>query len=68
MTHAAADGQHRTFTVRMWSENVGEGVEHRGRVHDVSTGAFRRFRGWSELNEFLAERLGEGGRREERSR
>jgi hypothetical protein len=30
----------RTFTVRVWSETTGAGVEHRGRVQELATGAY----------------------------
>ncbi len=66
MMNEAGGPQPRTFTVRMWAEHVGDGVEHRGRVQDVTTGAFRSFRRWSELNQFLAERLAKPGRNQER--
>ncbi len=55
MTSEATEGQPRTFTLQVWSENVGEGVEHRGRAQDVRTGAFRTFRRGTERNAFLAE-------------
>ena len=51
----------RLFTVRIWSERVGGGVEHRGSVRAVKTGAFRNFREWSDLTSFLAQNLGEDG-------
>ena len=57
MTDERAECRHRTFIVSAWSEEVGEAVEHRGRVREVDSGAFRSFRRWSELNAFLAERL-----------
>ena len=67
MTDERAECRHRTFIVSAWSEGVGEAVEHRGRVREVDTGAFRTFRRWSELNAFLAERLVEPVPEEEES-
>jgi hypothetical protein len=49
----------RLFTVRLWSEAVGEHVERRGSVRTVDSGAFRHFREWSELMSVLAEQLDE---------
>jgi hypothetical protein len=43
----------RAFTVRIWTEAVEDGVEHRGSVRDVASGAFRNFRKWSDLTAFL---------------
>ncbi len=51
----------RLFTVRIWSEAVGNGLEHRGSVRDVASGAFRNFREWSDLTSFLADRMEEEG-------
>jgi hypothetical protein len=49
----------RLFTVRVWAESVGDGVEHRGRVSDVESGAFRNFRHWSDLSSFLVAQVDE---------
>ncbi len=49
----------RLFTVRIWTEAVGDGLEHRGSVRDVESGAFRTFRDWSDLTTFLATRIEE---------
>ena len=49
----------RLFTVRLWSERVGDGVERRGNVRAVDSGAFRNFREWPDLTSFLAEQLDE---------
>jgi hypothetical protein len=49
----------RVFTVRIWSEIVGDVIEHRGQVRDVTTGAHRGFRSWSDLTSFLTEQLAE---------
>ena len=68
MTDGRGERPHRTFTVSVWSEQVGDTVEHRGRVREVDTGAFQTFRRWSELNAFLAERLVESVPEEEQSR
>lgn len=62
----------RLFTVRIWAEAVGDGMEQRGRVRDVTSGAFRNFREWSDLTKFLTaqideERDGQQSMSEERS-
>lgn len=49
----------RVFTVRIWSEAVEDGSEHRGNVRDVATGAFRNFREWSDLTAFLSAQIKE---------
>lgn len=49
----------RLFTVRIWSETAGDGIEHRGHARDVESGAFTGFRDWSALTSFLAEQLDE---------
>ena len=67
MTDERGERRHRTFTVSVWSEQVGAAVEHRGRVREVDSGAFRSFRRWSELNDFLVERLVEPAPEEEHS-
>lgn len=51
----------RLFTVRIWSEAVGNGLEHRGSARDVESGAFRNFRDWADLTSFLAARMDEEG-------
>jgi hypothetical protein len=43
----------QVFTVRIWSEVIDEGSEHRGSVRNVASGAFRNFREWSDLTSFL---------------
>jgi hypothetical protein len=55
----AANPRSRLFTVRIWSEPVGVGVDRRGSVRDAESGAFRSFREWSDLTSFLAEQLNE---------
>lgn len=49
----------RLFTVRLWTEQVVGGIEYRGCVRDVVSGAFLGFRDWSDLTGFMAERLDE---------
>ena len=49
----------RLFAVRLWSEEVAGGVEYRGSVRDVASGAFRGFRDWSDLVAFLTDRMEE---------
>jgi hypothetical protein len=53
------DHSSRLFTVRLWSERVGDEVERRGNVRAVDSGAFRNFREWPDLTSFLAEQLDE---------
>ena len=67
MTDERGQRRRRTFTVSVWSEQVGEAVEHRGTAREVDTGAFRGFRRWSELSAFLAERMVEPVPEEEES-
>jgi len=50
----------RLFTVRIWSEVCAGGIEHRGQVRDVTSGAYRGFRTWPELTSFLTDHLGSG--------
>lgn len=47
----------RTFTLRVWAEPVAGGIEHRGSVRDVATGAHCSFRDWPTLTQFLAEQV-----------
>ena len=47
----------RLFAVRLWKEELGGGSEYRGSVRDVTTGAFRGFRDWSDLVAFMVARL-----------
>ena len=54
----ASEDRPRLFTVRIWNEVGADGIEHRGQVRDVTSGAFRGFRTWPELTSFLADRLG----------
>ena len=54
----ASKDRQRLFTVRIWNEVGADGIEHRGQVRDVTSGAFRSFRTWPELTSFLADRLG----------
>jgi hypothetical protein len=57
------------FTVRVWKAPIDGGFEYRGSVHEVATGAFRNFRSWRDLTEFIVARIDEltynvGGRRQ----
>jgi hypothetical protein len=45
------------FTVRLWAEDIGDATEYRGQVRDVVSGAYRGFRHWSELTEFMEARV-----------
>jgi hypothetical protein len=48
------------FTVRLWTESMGEGqVERRGQVHYVLSGERWSFRDWSTLVEYLEAKLAE---------
>lgn len=48
------------FTIRLWTESLGEGqVERRGRVQYVLSGERRSFRDWSTLVEYLEAKLAE---------
>jgi hypothetical protein len=48
------------FTIRLWTEPLGEGlVERRGRVQYVLSGERRSFRDWSTLVEYLEAKLAE---------
>lgn len=49
----------RLFTLRLWTEPGLGGIEHRGSVRDVATGAHRSFRDWSALTAFLIEQVAE---------
>ena len=50
------------FTVRLWKEDVANGVEYRGKVRDVAGGVFHHFRHWSDLVSFLCARVDEDER------
>jgi hypothetical protein len=48
------------FTVRLWTEQVGNGqVERRGQVHYVLSGERRSFRDWATLVTYLEAKLQE---------
>jgi hypothetical protein len=53
----AAKPATRLFAVRLWMEELGGGSEYRGSARDVTTGAFRSFRDWSDLVAFMVARL-----------
>ena len=61
----AARAPARVFAVRLWKEELGGGSEYRGSVRDVTTGAFRGFRDWSDLVAFMVARIEERPRAEE---
>jgi hypothetical protein len=67
---APEDPEHagsQLFTVRLWTEDTGEGTEYRGQVRHVLSGSTRHFRRWEELAACLASVLEEarqGGGRE----
>jgi hypothetical protein len=47
------------FAVRLWKEELGGGSEYRGSVREVTSGAFRSFREWSDLVAFMVARIEE---------
>lgn len=50
--------QTRTFIVRLWREDLGEGKsEWRGRVQDVMDGQVKFFHGWERLTTTILEML-----------
>jgi hypothetical protein len=53
------------FAVRLWKEELGGGSEYRGSVREVTSGAFRSFRDWSDLVAFMVARIEERPRAEE---
>ena len=55
----------QVFAVRLWKEELGGGSEYRGSVRDVTTGAFRNFRDWSDLVAFMVARIEERPRAKE---
>ena len=54
--------QARLFAVRLWTEVGTDGWEHRGSAKDVVTGAYRGFKDWSDLTEFMTGQLEEDER------
>ena len=56
------------FAVRLWKEQVAGGSEFRGSVREVTSGASRNFRDWSDLTAFMIERMEEDepGHRDQR--
>lgn len=53
------------FAVRLWKEELGDGSEYRGSVREVTSGANRSFRAWSQLVAFMVARIEERPRPEE---
>ena len=47
----------RLFAVRLWKEELAAGCEYRGSVRDLTAGANRGFREWSDLIAFMVARL-----------
>lgn len=47
----------RVFAVRLWKEDLSDGLEYRGSVRDVVSNAHRGFRHWSDLVAFMVARL-----------
>lgn len=48
------------FTIRLWTEPLGDGqIERRGRVHHVLSGERRSFRDWAALVSYLEAKLNE---------
>jgi hypothetical protein len=56
----AAKARSRLFAVRLWKEEIAEGLEYRGSVWDVVTGAYANFRDWPDLAAFMVARVEEG--------
>lgn len=46
-------GNSELFTIRLWMEELGEGVDYRGQVKHVVSGATRHFRKWADLEAFV---------------
>jgi hypothetical protein len=57
----------RLFAIRLWTEEVADGSEHRGCVREVASGAFRGFRDWSDLIAFLVARMDDDDRARSRA-
>jgi hypothetical protein len=47
------------FLVRLWRAEVAGGAEYRGSVRDVTSGAWRNFRDWSDAQAFVMEQVEE---------
>ena len=43
----------RVFLIRLWKVEAAGGAEYRGSVRDVSSGAWRSFRDWSDVAAFM---------------
>ena len=52
---AGQPGRQRShlFLVRLWRAEVDGGAEYRGSVRDVTSGAWRNFRDWSDVSAFM---------------
>ena len=57
--HGATRARSHLFAVRLWKEEVAGGMEYRGSVRDVVSGAFRSFRDWADLAAFMVARAEE---------
>lgn len=49
----------RLFTLRVWKADVPGGTEYRGHVRDVTSGAWRNFRDWSDAQSFVIAQVDE---------
>jgi hypothetical protein len=47
------------FALRLWRVDTPGGVEYRGSVRDVVSGAWRHFRDWSDAQTFIMDRVDE---------
>ena len=52
-------GNSELFIIRLWMEELGEGVDYRGQVKHVVSGATCHFREWPDLETFLIGTLDE---------
>lgn len=55
-----AGSRSHLFAVRLWREEAAGAAEYRGSVREVTSGAFRNFRDWSDLTEFMIAWVEEG--------
>ena len=51
--------QSHLFLVRVWTSERGRGAEFRSNVRDVTSGATRSFRNWSDVAAFMMARVEE---------
>ena len=56
-TSVVAKPRSHLFAVRLWKHGAAGAAEYRGSVREVISGAFRNFRDWSELADFMTAQL-----------